>query len=214
VIETPNTLSVGDTLATARRQLERGWIRHLPVVDGDERVIGAQFMREGHGEDGPETGQSAGTTNAMRRIMTTTRTMLTAALLTTLAGGGFALAQAPTTSPSDHAAHHPAATTAPAPKGQPAPKAAPTPAPEHAGHGGGMMGGGMMGGGMMGGGMMGGGMCPMMGGAPMGDATTKVDVKKLDKGVTITLTSPDPATVTRLQKMAEGMRLMHEATAK
>jgi CBS domain-containing protein len=44
VSETPNTLSVGDTLATARRQLERGRIRHLPVVDGDERVIGAQFM--------------------------------------------------------------------------------------------------------------------------------------------------------------------------
>jgi CBS domain-containing membrane protein len=34
------TLSVGDTLATARRQLERGRIRHLPVIDGDERVIG------------------------------------------------------------------------------------------------------------------------------------------------------------------------------
>src|SRR4051794_36666148 len=34
------TLSVGDTLATARRQLERGRIRHLPVVDGDEHVIG------------------------------------------------------------------------------------------------------------------------------------------------------------------------------
>jgi CBS domain-containing membrane protein len=34
------TLSVGDNLAAARRQLERGHIRHLPVVDGDERVIG------------------------------------------------------------------------------------------------------------------------------------------------------------------------------
>jgi len=34
------TLSVGDTLATARRQLERGRIRHLPVVDGDERLVG------------------------------------------------------------------------------------------------------------------------------------------------------------------------------
>lgn len=34
------TLSVGDTLATARRQLERGHIRHLPVVDGNERVVG------------------------------------------------------------------------------------------------------------------------------------------------------------------------------
>ena len=34
------TLSVGDTLAAARHQLQRGRIRHLPVVDGDERVIG------------------------------------------------------------------------------------------------------------------------------------------------------------------------------
>ena len=68
-----------------------------------------------------------------------------------------------------------------------------------------MMGGGAMGGGMMGGGMMGGGM--------MGGATTKVDVKKIDKGVTITMTSPDAATAARLQKMAEAMRLMHEATA-
>jgi hypothetical protein len=73
--------------------------------------------------------------------------------------------------------------------------------------GGGMMGGGTMGGGMMGSGMMGGGMCGPM----MGDAKTKVDVKKIDKGVTITLTSPDAATAARLQKMAEAMRLMHEA---
>ena len=36
-------------------------------------------------------------------------------------------------------------------------------------------------------------------------------VKKIDKGVTITLTSSDAATTTRLQKMAEAMRLMHEA---
>jgi CBS domain-containing membrane protein len=34
------TLSVGDTLATAQSQLERGRIRHLPVVDGDERLLG------------------------------------------------------------------------------------------------------------------------------------------------------------------------------
>ena len=79
--------------------------------------------------------------------------------------------------------------------------------------GGGMMGGGMTGGGMMSGGMMGGGMCPMMGGGGMmmGGAKTKVDVKKIDKGVTITMTSTDAATVTRIQKMAEAMRLMHEA---
>jgi CBS domain-containing membrane protein len=34
------TLRVGDTLAMARRQIERGRIRHLPVIDDDEHVIG------------------------------------------------------------------------------------------------------------------------------------------------------------------------------
>jgi len=73
-----------------------------------------------------------------------------------------------------------------------------------------MMGGGMMGGGAMGGGMM---MGHMMGGmgAMMNAPGTKVDVKKTDKGVTITLTAPDAAGAARLQKMAEAMRLMHEA---
>ncbi len=128
--------------------------------------------------------------------------ILTAAVLTALAGGGWVAAQTP-----------------------PTPKSAPTtPAPRAGsdsgmmgggkgngngnGNGNGMMGGGMMGNGMMGGGMMGGGMmgCPMVGGA-----NTKVDVKKVDKGVSITMTSSDPATAARLQKMGEAMRLMHEA---
>jgi hypothetical protein len=117
------------------------------------------------------------------------RILLTTVLLTVVAGGGWVAAQ----------------TTA-----------APKPAPTMAGPGprGRMMsgdsmpmGGGMRGRGMMGGGMMGGGMCPMM----MGGSDTKIDVKKIDKGVTITLTSSDAATATRLQKMAEAMRLMHEA---
>ena len=82
--------------------------------------------------------------------------------------------------------------------------------------GGGMMGGGMQGGmcPMMGngGGMRGGGMGGgMMGGGMMG-AGTKVDVKKTEKGVTMTFTAPDAASAARLQKMAEAMRLMHEAT--
>ena len=34
------TLRMGDTLAIARRQIERGGIHHLPVIDGDEHVIG------------------------------------------------------------------------------------------------------------------------------------------------------------------------------
>ena len=76
-----------------------------------------------------------------------------------------------------------------------------------------MMGGGGMCAGMMGGGMMGGGM---MGGMPMGPMAmmggdAQVEVKNVDKGVTITITSTDPAKVKRLQKMAEAMRLMHEA---
>jgi hypothetical protein len=103
-----------------------------------------------------------------------------------------------------------------------APKAA-KPAPEHVhpgaadaggngmsnmgmGHMGMGMGMGMMG---MGAGMMGGGLCPM----GMGSADTKVEVKNVPKGVTITFTSTDAARVARLQKMAEAMRLMHEATA-
>lgn len=104
-----------------------------------------------------------------------------------------------------------AAETAPTPKASSTPPAASTTAPVAPprmgrGMGPGPMGGGMMGPGMMGGGMMG-GACPMV----MGGANTKVDVKKIDKGVTVTMTSSDPATVARLQKMAEAMRLMHEA---
>lgn len=34
------TLTVGDTLLAARRQLEKGRIRHLPVVDGENRLVG------------------------------------------------------------------------------------------------------------------------------------------------------------------------------
>jgi hypothetical protein len=68
-----------------------------------------------------------------------------------------------------------------------------------------MMCGHMMGGGGMGMGGM--GMGPMM----MGGPGTKVAVKNVDKGVTITLTAADAAGAVRLQKMAEAMRLMHEA---
>ena len=67
--------------------------------------------------------------------------------------------------------------------------------------------GGMMGAGMMGGGMLGAGMCPIM----MAGLGTKMDIKRIDKGVSITFTSTDPLIVARLQKMAEAMRLMHEA---
>jgi hypothetical protein len=123
-----------------------------------------------------------------------TRTLLTLGLLFGFATGGAALVSAETT-PAPKAGDHDHAKAAPmAPGGM------------------GMMGEGMCGG-MMGGGMMGGGM---MGGMPMGPmsmmgADARVEVKNIDKGVTITLTSADPAKVKRLQKMAEAMRLMHEA---
>jgi len=49
-------LSVGDTLAAARDRLERGHIRHLPVVDGENRLVGllthrnilAAWLSHGH----------------------------------------------------------------------------------------------------------------------------------------------------------------------
>lgn len=113
-----------------------------------------------------------------------------------LLGGGLVAAQTPSAKPDDHAAHHP---------DQAAPKAKTTPG-QHKMKGGDMKGGGMMGEGMMGGGMM--GMCPgMLGGAG------KVDVTKTAKGVTISITSDDPKVVARAQKMAEAMKLMHEAQA-
>ena len=54
------TLTVGDTLLAARKQLERGRIRHLPVVDGDERLLGLITHRHilnawvSHGQPGVE----------------------------------------------------------------------------------------------------------------------------------------------------------------
>lgn len=39
------TLSVGDSLATARERLERGRIRHLPVMDDEERLVGLVTQR-------------------------------------------------------------------------------------------------------------------------------------------------------------------------
>jgi hypothetical protein len=116
-----------------------------------------------------------------------------------LLGGGWVAAQTPAPKADEHAAHHPD-------KAAPGGAAAEADSPGGMGHG---MGGHDKGKGMMGegmGGMM--GMCPMMGGE------AKVEVKKLAKGVTITLTSEDAKEVARIQKMAEGMRLMHEAHAK
>ena len=85
-------------------------------------------------------------------------------------------------------------------------KKADTSGHQHRAGGGGMKGQGMKGG-MMGAGMMG-GDCPLMAG---GD--TKMEVKKLAKGVVITLTSDDPAAVTKLQTMAERMQVKHQAHA-
>jgi hypothetical protein len=111
------------------------------------------------------------------------RLLFGSALVALLAGAGWAVAETAT---------------------KPTPTA---PAAHDHDHEAGMHEGGMHQCGMMGGGMMGGGMGPMM----MGGPGTKVAVKNIEKGVTVTFTSTDPATVVRLQKMAEGMRLMHEA---
>jgi len=55
------TLTVGDTLLAARKQLERGRIRHLPVIDGNEHVLGLITHRHilnawvSHGQPGNES---------------------------------------------------------------------------------------------------------------------------------------------------------------
>jgi hypothetical protein len=88
-----------------------------------------------------------------------------------------------------------------------------------------MMGQGMMGQGMMGQGMMGQGAGGSSGAPPAAGATgagtgtcsgmmgpgTDVKVAKVTKGVSFTMTGTDAKSVTRIQKMAEAMRLMHEA---
>ncbi len=56
------------------------------------------------------------------------------------------------------------------------------------------------------GGGMGMGMCPMI-----LENADKVEVKNLPDGATITITSSDEAAAKRIQKLAEAMRLMHEA---
>lgn len=116
------------------------------------------------------------------------RFSLVATLAVGLLGGGLVAAQTnplPKPTADEHANHHPSTTS---------------PADAHGGMG---MGHGTM----MGGGMMGQGMCPM---AAEG---AKTEVKKIAKGVTITITSDDPKVVERVQKMAENMRLMHEGHA-
>jgi len=124
-------------------------------------------------------------------------------ILTTSVLGGLALASAgwagAETAGKEHEGHHPAA---------PAKTAPGAGAPEAAGKMGGEKGMCAM---MKGGDMKatGGSMAAMM---DMGGADTQIVVKNTDKGVTITLTATDPAKAVRLQKMAEAMRLMHEAT--
>ena len=55
------TLSVGDTLLTARQQIVKGRIRHLPVVDGNETLLGLITHRHilnawvSHGQPGSES---------------------------------------------------------------------------------------------------------------------------------------------------------------
>ena len=124
------------------------------------------------------------------------RMTLIATLGAALLGGGLVVAQTNAPQAKDpHAGHHPEKPAAEAGKAK-----GPSRPPSAEG-GMGMMGGdkGMMGGGMM---------CPGMMGAG-----AKLAVSKLPNGVTMTFTSDDPKVAARVQKMAEGMRLMHEANA-
>ncbi len=132
------------------------------------------------------------------------RILLTATIAVAIAGGGLALAQMNNQSESAGSSRQ-------------------SPGMMGGGSGPGMMGSGYGPGGGNGPGMMGGGYGPGMGGygmmgmmgggmfQMMGNASTKIEVKKIAKGVTITMTSPDATTAARLQKMAEAMQLMHEA---
>jgi hypothetical protein len=126
------------------------------------------------------------------------RVTLIGTLAIALMGGGLVAAQTAGTKADDHAAHHP--------EKPGAQKAAPT-----KGMGSGTMSNCIMMG-SSGGMMEGGGMMGMMEMPPgMLGAGAKVEVTKQGKGVTITITSDDAKVVARVQKMAEAMRLMHEA---
>jgi hypothetical protein len=178
------------------------FVRAQRVLTQALRDASAETQRSSHGirhalTDGKTRPKGA----TMNKIYLTTAMVAGLAL----AGVGWATAQTPATG-HDH--------TAPA-KAAPAKAGPGVPPPGEMGK----MGGGhgmcpMMGGEGMGsmGSMpsMGGGMGTMMN---MGGAGTQVAIKNIDKGVTITLTATDPSKAVRLQKMAEAMRLMHEATA-
>ena len=135
------------------------------------------------------------------------RSIILSSMLALAFAGSVAVGHAQTATPPPAPAK-----TVPADKGAtkappaPAKPTEPTRARMHEGHGAKGGGKGMMGGqGMMGGhGMM--GDCPMMAGAD-----TKVEVKNLPKGVSVTYTSEDADAVARLQKMAETMQKKHEA---
>lgn len=132
----------------------------------------------------------------MKRYLLVT-TVLTGFVFVAAAG----VAAEPPGKPAAEAAHHD--------------HAAVPAAPAEAAKGGMAMGKGMGAGGGMCAMMSGGAMAPMGGMGTMmtmGGADTQVTVKNTDTGVTITLTAKDPGKIARLQKMAEAMRLMHEAT--
>jgi CBS domain-containing membrane protein len=83
------TLRLGDTLAMARRQLERGGIHHLPVIDADEHVIGLityhrileAWISHGHpeSESASEVGQDVPVDMLMEKNVLTVDTDTTAA---------------------------------------------------------------------------------------------------------------------------------------
>lgn len=68
-------LSIGDTLAAARKQLERGHIRHLPVVDGQSRLVGLLTHRNiigawlSHGRPDRETPEAVASDIPVEMVM-------------------------------------------------------------------------------------------------------------------------------------------------
>lgn len=69
------TLRVGDTLAMARRQIERSGIHHLPVIDADEHVIGLITYRRvleaeiGRGQESVDSGGELGRNVLVETVM-------------------------------------------------------------------------------------------------------------------------------------------------
>jgi CBS domain-containing membrane protein len=88
--EIVETLRVGDTLARASRQMKVGRIRHLPVVDDDEHLVGLLTHRQilgawvTHGEPGARVAGDVPVEALMERNVLTVTPDTSAALAAAL----------------------------------------------------------------------------------------------------------------------------------